>query len=159
MLSKTTISAVRTLIYVAERALSTPVPPKLIAERLGESPTYLAKVTQSLARAGILRSRRGVAGGVFLNRPPERITLLAIVEACQGAVLGDFCQQASPDDLQHACAFHHAAVQLHQAITGVLSAWTLADLLEKPFPTTEHLQERCLLMSGSFAVPKTGVTR
>ncbi len=155
MLTKTTISAVRALIYLGKQASATPAAPRMIAEQLGESPTYLAKVTHLLARAGVLRTQRGVAGGVMLNRRPEEITLRAIVEACQGAILGDF--GGSPDaDLEDACAFHHAGVELHEAIVDILSGWTLARLLKRPCPTTDRLNERCLLMLGSFAVLREG---
>ncbi len=155
MLTKTTISAVRTLIYLGQRASAVPAAPRLIAEELGESPTYLAKVTHLLARAGILRTQRGVAGGVMLHRRPEEVSLLTVVEACQGAILADF-YDATEKDLEHACAFHQAGVELHQAIADVLSRWTLACLLKNPCPSVKHLSERCLLMQGSFAVLKDG---
>jgi DNA-binding IscR family transcriptional regulator len=61
---------------------------------------------------------------------PEQITLLAVVEACRGTILGDYCS-SSPQEKFH-CNFHRAALELHRAITGVLSDWTLADLLERP---------------------------
>ncbi len=159
MLTKTTISALRTLIHLEQRASAAPAAPRSIAEHLGESPTYLAKVTQLLARAGILRAQRGMSGGVILNRQPENVTLRAIVEACQGAILGDFCGDADGDDLENACALHHAAVELHESIVGVLERWTLADLLKKPCPTADHLHQRCLLTCGLFAATKTGDTR
>ncbi|MDY0166718.1 MAG: Rrf2 family transcriptional regulator [Thermoguttaceae bacterium] len=155
MLTKTTISAVRTLIYLGQRVSAAPSAPRLIAEELGESPTYLAKVTHLLARAGILRTQRGMAGGVVLHRRPEEVNLLAVVETCQGAVWSDF-QDASSDDLEHGCAFHRAGVELQEAIAGILSRWTLACLLEKPCPSVKHLCERCLLMQRSFAVLKDG---
>ena len=103
-----------------------------MAEQLGESPTYLAKVLRQLVKVGILRAHRGVAGGVTLNRPPEDVTLLAIMEACQGAFLTDFCQDAS--ELTKTCAFHQAAAELHATIVSVLSRWTLAHLLARPGP-------------------------
>jgi len=115
-----------------------------MAERLGESPTYLAKVVRHLVKAGILRAHRGVSGGVTLNRPPEEISLLSLVEACQGTILGDFCQDA--DRLEKTCAFHQAGAELHGAVVGVLSRWTLAELLRKPCPSeTDGGQIQCLL--------------
>ncbi len=111
---------------------SEPVSPRVLAEQLGESPTYLGKVANYLARAGILRSQRGVAGGVVLNRQPHEITLLAIVEACQGTILGDFCEEA--DDLARTCAFHQACADLHRAIVDSLAKWTLAHFIEQPRP-------------------------
>lgn len=132
MLTKTSLSAVRALAFLAYQRREQPWSPRSIAQQLGESPTYLAKVVRHLVRAGILKAHRGVTGGVVLLQPPEAISLLAIVEACQGRILGDFCSDA--DDLGKVCAFHRAGAELHRAIVGVLSRWTLADLLAKPRP-------------------------
>jgi len=115
-----------------------------MAEHLGESPSYLAKVVRHLVRAGILKAHRGVSGGVVLNREPQNITLLAIVEACQGTVLGDFCSEAT--DLTLTCGFHQAGAELHRAIVGVLSRWTLADFLRRPRPVDgQSAGPRCWL--------------
>jgi Rrf2 family protein len=132
MLTKTTRSAIRLLTHLGLRGDTEPLSPRVLAEQLGESPTYLGKVANHLVKAGILRSHRGVAGGVVMARPPENISLLAIVEACQGTILGDFCEEA--DDLAKTCAFHQACAELHQAIVSTLSKWTLAQFLEQPRP-------------------------
>jgi DNA-binding IscR family transcriptional regulator len=73
--------------------------------------------------------------------------LLAVVEACQGTVLGDFCQDTP--DLTLTCAFHQAGAELHQAIMKVLTSWTLADLIQRPCPAKElQGQVHCLLQGG-----------
>jgi Rrf2 family protein len=133
MLTKTSLSAVRALTFLGLNRREQPWSPRSMAQHLGESPTYLAKVVRHLVRAGILKAHRGVSGGVALNREPGEITLLAIAEACQGAILGDFCSDASL--LSHACAFHQAGAELHRAIVDVLSRWSLADFLAKPDAT------------------------
>ncbi len=132
MLTKTSLSAIRALVYLGLRSPGEPIPPRRIAIALGESPTYLAKVIRHLVKAGILRAHRGVGGGVVLHRPAERVTLQAIVEACQGAILGDFCNET--EDLSRVCALHQAGAELHRAIVGVLVRWTLADFLAQPEP-------------------------
>lgn len=132
MLTKTSRSAIRLLTYLGQLGTREPLSPRALAEQLGESPTYLAKVAGHLVRAGILQSRRGVAGGMVLSRPPETVTMLAIVEACQGTILGDFCEAAP--DLTNTCAFHQACAELHGAIVGVASRWTLAQFIQKPGP-------------------------
>jgi Rrf2 family protein len=132
MFTKTTRSAIRMATHLGMVGSSEPVSPRALAEQLGESPTYLAKVARHLVKAGILRAHRGVAGGVVLGRNPRDITLLAIVEACQGTILGDFCEEA--DDLAKTCAFHQACAELHESIVGVLSKWTLAQFIERPRP-------------------------
>jgi Rrf2 family protein len=135
MLNKTSISAIRALIYLGIHGNNEPVSPKRVAEQLGESQTYLAKVMNHMVRAGIVRSHRGGGGGATLNRLPENITLLSIVEACQGAILGNFCEDA--EELPGTCAFHQATAELHGAIVDVLSRWTLAHLMAKPHPSPE----------------------
>jgi len=139
MFTRTTVTAVRALIYLGLSRATDPVPPRRMAQELGESPSYFNKITQLLAKAGILRAHRGVSGGVLLNHSPEQITLRAVVEACQGTILGDFCRETS--NLQTACAFHRAGAELHAAIIGVLSRWTLKDLLKKPLPSPGHIYE------------------
>lgn len=148
MLTKTSLSAIRVLTYLGLQQSHAPLSPRHIASQLRESPTYLAKVVRHLVKAGILRAHRGVTGGVTLDRPPGSVTLLAIVEACQGTILGNFC--SGTDDLGATCAFHQAGAELHQAIVGVLSRWTLAQLIERPRPTAELATRgvRCWLEPG-----------
>lgn len=130
MITKTTLTAIRALIFVAQNADAGSLPPRRIAEALDESPTYMAKVTRTLVKAGILRTGRGVKGGVWLSRTPKEITLQNVYEACQGALVGDYCRDdCDPNTI---CSFHRAASELHAAIVGVLSRWTLAQLLRTP---------------------------
>jgi Rrf2 family protein len=131
MLGKTSISAIRSLLFLAGQDLREPWSPRRLAEEIGESPSYLAKVLRHLVKAGLLDSEKGVKGGVRLVRPAATIRLLDIVEACQGTVVGDYCKATGLP--ARPCAFHQAAVELHQAITGVLGKWTLEDLLAGPF--------------------------
>lgn len=139
MLTQTSESAIRQLVFLAQRGASEPLSHRHIAEQLGESPTYMAKVTSLLVKANILRAHRGSMGGVTLSRPPDSITLLSIVEACQGALVGDYCQET--EDLASTCAYHQAATELHDAISRVLSRWTLAQLVAKPGPSP-HIAQR-----------------
>jgi len=158
MFIKTSISAIRALTYLGLNSTGQPVSPRLMAERLGESPTYLAKVVRHLVKASILRAHRGVAGGVTFHRPPEEITLLAIVEACQGAILGDFCHDAG--EIEEPCAFCRAGAELHEAMVGILSRWTLADVLQKPCPSeTYDRRIQCPLEPFSEAKGKSAVRR
>ena len=49
---------------------------------------YLLKILQQLVRANILRSKRGPRGGFSLAKPPNKITMLQIIEAVEGPVAG-----------------------------------------------------------------------
>lgn len=65
----------------------TPMPASAIAEKRGIPEKYLVHILLQLKRAGIVRSVRGSQGGYLLGMTPEEITLRAIVEAIDGAVL------------------------------------------------------------------------
>lgn len=150
MITKSTVSALRALIHLSRVDPHVAVPPRRIAEALGESPSYLAKVMRHLVKSGILQAGRGAKGGLRMNQPPSRITLLAVVESCQGTIHGDYCN-ASCRDISF-CRFHEATLELHRAVCGILSRWTLADLLERP-ATVKAVNGRilCFMARGSHA--------
>lgn len=151
MLGKTSISAIRALLFLAQQKGDGWWSPRRLAAELGESPTYLAKVLRHLVKAGILDVARGVHGGVHLLRRPREVTLLEIVEACQGTIVGDYCRSGRPD--ADACSFHRAAAELHAAIEGVLGRWTLEGLLKKPETKAVQRGAIACLMQGVTARP------
>lgn len=62
-----------------------------IADLFEVSKHHLAKVHQRLAKADLIRSHRGPAGGVGLGKKPEEITLLQIYEVMEGSMLCKPC--------------------------------------------------------------------
>lgn len=52
-----------------------------IAATINAPSAYLTKVMQHMVRAGLVKSRRGVNGGVSLAKPANRITLLDVIDA------------------------------------------------------------------------------
>src|SRR3990170_1510602 len=56
-----------------------------LAEAIGASPSYMAKLLQKLAHAGLVTSRRGSGGGFSLARPATAITLDQIILAVSDA--------------------------------------------------------------------------
>lgn len=105
--------------------------PRLLAERLGCSRSYLSKTLGLLTRAGLLESTRGAHGGVRLVKDHERIRLLDIVEACQGRFAKHFCQDTR-GSLDDCCGYHVAMHEVYHAMLGVMSKWRLSDLVARP---------------------------
>lgn len=58
----------------------------VISERTGASKNHIAKVMQTLVRAGFVHSVRGPAGGFSLDKESENISLLEIFEAIEGKI-------------------------------------------------------------------------
>ena len=132
MLSQTTITALQSLLYIMLHEDEGPHAPANIAQQLGASTMYLGKIHTQLAKANILRAQRGARGGVTLARQPSAITLLEVVEACEGRILGDYCQPH--DDITVVCAFHAAMHGVQKALIDTLTGWTLEDLRATPRP-------------------------
>jgi len=51
---------------------------------------YLLKILQQLVKANVLRSKRGPRGGFSLAKAPTKITMLAVLEAVDGPMEGQF---------------------------------------------------------------------
>ncbi|MBM3812007.1 MAG: Rrf2 family transcriptional regulator [Acidimicrobiia bacterium] len=148
MIQKTSISAIRGLVFLAKLDPVRLFSPRKLAEAIDESPTYMAKISRLLVKAGILRSHKGSKGGVEISRSPEQISLLEIVEACQGTIVGDYCSVVcDPDDT---CAYHQAAAELRQAIIFVLSRWNLAQLVARPAPRLPLETSVTCVLQGSL---------
>ncbi len=152
MIGKTSLSAIRATVLLAQQPPGTCWSPRKLADALEDSPSYMAKVVRHLVKCGVFEAEKGAKGGVRLLRPPEKITVLTIVEACQGAIVGNFCK--SDHSASTHCSFHRAALELHQAITGVLVRWTIADLMERPESVEKgRAGSRCVMAPGLGTAP------
>ena len=61
-----------------------PATSQAIAESVNTNPVVVRRITGHLARAGLVRVRRG-PGGAVLTRPPEQITLADVWKAMNAA--------------------------------------------------------------------------
>ncbi|MDK2973509.1 MAG: Rrf2 family transcriptional regulator, nitric oxide-sensitive transcriptional repressor [Candidatus Sumerlaeota bacterium] len=132
MLTQTSETAVQALVYLVLQNTQEPMPPREIADAIGASPTYMAKITRMLVKANILRSHRGALGGVTLSRDAGNITLLEVVEACQGLLIGNYCDGIE-GHVEPVCQFHRAMFEVHQATLSILTKWSIKDLASCPY--------------------------
>ena len=75
-----------------------------IAEGTQVPTSYLSKVLQTLARAGIVRSQRGLGGGFSLARTPEELTVLDVIESVDPLPRIDHCPLAVPCHEEELCS-------------------------------------------------------
>lgn len=78
--------AVRALSELARAATAGPVPIGEIARRRDIPVQFLEGLFATLRRAGILQSQRGVKGGYLFAVAPDKLTVLAVVEALEGSL-------------------------------------------------------------------------
>jgi len=100
------------------------------SERIPKS--FLAKIFQDLARAGLVRSLRGAGGGFALLKDPAQISVLEIIEAIEGKIVFQRCKQLKPD-CEHAggCALCGLFEQAQDGVKDVLLRTTLIDLVRQ----------------------------
>lgn len=101
------------------------------AARLGISPTYLAKIFQSLAGRGIVASTRGIGGGFTLMENPERITGMKILEALDGPLPDRYCLFEKAVCISGVCAFKTLCDDVAVMLRSTLETTTVADLAAK----------------------------
>jgi len=82
MFSQTVEYALRAMVQLAADAPEASTT-REIAKKTKVPSAYLAKVLQSMRRAGLIHSRRGVGGGVTLALPPKDVSLLAVIDAVE----------------------------------------------------------------------------
>lgn len=66
-------------------------PLKNISERQNISLKYLEQIIRDLRQAGIVVSFTGMSGGYKLAKHPSKITVLKVLEACEGKLCSAIC--------------------------------------------------------------------
>jgi FeS assembly SUF system regulator len=104
---------------------------ELAAETGLPAPT-VQKLVSKLTAAGLLRSSRGVGGGLKLARPAAAITLADIIEAVEGPITLTACVDHGKHDcgLESACAVRPHWGVVNAAMRGALAEVPLTRLAE-----------------------------
>ena len=94
--------------------------------------SFLAKIFQSLVKAGLVRSIRGAGGGFALAKNPADIPVLEIIEAVEGRIIFQRCKMTRPD-CEHVggCALCGLFERAQDGVKDVLTRTTLADLIQQ----------------------------
>jgi FeS assembly SUF system regulator len=96
----------------------------------------VSKVLKLLSKAGLLASQRGTKGGYGLARPPEEITIAAVIRALEGPIAMTECTGMNRDcNLESECPVRANWHSINQAIQSALEKITLDEMtqqLDKP---------------------------
>ncbi|HEY9172845.1 MAG TPA: Rrf2 family transcriptional regulator [Verrucomicrobiae bacterium] len=128
--------ALRALIVLGETYEQGVVRIQTISERQNIPKRFLEQILNDLRSGGFVESRRGVAGGYRLARPPQEITLADLIHYVEDALpqtptLGDRtgARGQRPDAM--AAAIASVVSEVRAAMRAVLEKLTLADLCER----------------------------
>jgi Rrf2 family protein len=97
---------------------------------------FLEQILNELKSAGIVESRRGVAGGYRLRLPPDKITLAEVIRYIEGPLAPVSCVSeryyercSCPDE--NNCGIRSVMKEVRDAIVKILESVTLAQVCER----------------------------
>jgi len=158
MLSATAEHAVRAVLLLARHDGARALSADAIAAELGAPRNYLAKTLNALAKAGVVHSARGAAGGFTLAVAPESLTLARIIAPFDDHARTPACLLRNRAcDAQHPCAVHarwnaivgHAAARFEQT--------TIAELLVEAGPIRSYSPAATMPVDLASALPQVAV--
>jgi Rrf2 family protein len=120
--------AVRALFEMARRPERESWTIQELANRTDTPAPFLAKTFQSLVKGEILISTKGRRGGFAFARPPQKITLMEIVELIDGPALAQNCALGLPTcSSDNPCPFHVQWKGIRDSIASALQQQTLTN--------------------------------
>lgn len=97
--------------------------------------SFLSKVLQSLSRAGLIKSRRGKAGGFAILPRGRFATMREVVEAIDGPIALNVCLNGGRDcDRKPTCPAHPVWARAQRAMLEVLMSVTVTAMASKTAP-------------------------
>jgi Rrf2 family cysteine metabolism transcriptional repressor len=112
---------------------------KDIANRQNISLQYLEHIIGPLVNSGIIKSTRGVNGGIQLNQQPENVKLGEVVRLLEGnSAPVDCIVNPESCNRSHLCVTRDVWCEMKRAIDETLNSVTLKDLVERQNEKTDN---------------------
>ncbi|MFG0316967.1 MAG: RrF2 family transcriptional regulator [Planctomycetota bacterium JB042] len=131
MISPTAEYALRAVVCLGNAAPE-PQTNQQIAEATKVPPAYLSKVLQGLARAGIVRSQRGLGGGYTLLRDLDEVTVLEVVETVDPLRRIESCPLDLAGHGKNLCPLHRHLDGVIESVIEAFGDTTIGDLVREP---------------------------
>ncbi len=114
-----------------------------VSENLNVPKEFVSKVLQTLTASGIVGSKKGKAGGFYLNKHPKEIRLIEIVAAIDGLGMFESCVLGFRGcSVEKPCPVHDQWGKLRADAYEMLSKQTLEDLKDKTIEKINDLIRR-----------------
>src|SRR5580765_1993192 len=128
--------ALRALVVLGVHYHQPVVRIQTISEQQNIPKRFLEQILNDLKSAGVVESKRGIAGGYRLSRPPEKVTLAQIIRHMEGALAPVSCVSerfyakcTCPDEAK--CGIRSVMKEVRDAIAKILENFTVADLCQR----------------------------
>lgn len=131
MFSQTVEYALRAIVFLADKSPKACTTDQIAEATLVPKP-YLSKVLQNLGRNDIVRSQRGIGGGVMLVKTPEELTILEVVNAVEPIKRIVTCPLGLKSHGKNLCPLHRRMDEALASVEAAFSNTTLAEILSEP---------------------------
>ncbi len=128
MISQTVEYALRAVVHLAAESPKSCTTSQL-ATVTQVPAAYLSKVLQSLTRAGIVKSQRGIGGGVSLASTPASLTILDVVNAVDPIQRILTCPLDLKTHSTNLCPLHRRLDNAMAEVENAFRTTTLAEVL------------------------------
>jgi Rrf2 family iron-sulfur cluster assembly transcriptional regulator len=134
--------AVRCMLYLSSLGMGKIGSRRDIAHVMEIPDQFLGKIAQQLARAGFLEIVQGPKGGFRLVVPPEKLTLLGVVEAVIGEIYLNDCL-VRPENCNRTpdCTVHLVWEKARRQLRETLEETTFRDLVAEPSCINMYMAE------------------
>lgn len=135
MISQTAEYALRAIVFLAgqaEGARTITQTVTQIAEATCVPAGYLAKVMQSLSRARLVKSQRGLNGGFSLARDPSELSVLEIINAVDPIRRFPECPLGIESHGTRLCPLHRRLDDAAQTVEDAFCKTMVSELVEIP---------------------------
>lgn len=140
MISPTAEYALRAIVAIAQGDGEAVVTPTMA--RITKVPSgYLPKVLQTLRRAGLVDSKRGLGGGFTLSKAPGELTILEVVNAVDPIKRIERCPLDLGSHGTNLCPLHRRLNDATELVEQAFAKTTIAELLAqrgRSTPLCEH---------------------
>ncbi|MBU1050407.1 Rrf2 family transcriptional regulator [Candidatus Bipolaricaulota bacterium] len=117
-------------LELARHSQASPQSATAIAEQYSLPVSFIEKILHELRHAGIIRSKQGRAGGYYLARSPEQISVRDVLEALGESLdLVGCLNSESHCDLTDCCPTQSAWRHIDTRFKGLLDSLSLQSLL------------------------------
>jgi Rrf2 family transcriptional regulator, cysteine metabolism repressor len=128
--------ALRALIVLGLNYGESVVRIQAISEQQNVPKRFLEQILNDLKSAGVVESKRGVAGGYRLSKPPEKISLATVIRHIEGPLAPVSCVSekfyarcSCPDE--NKCGIRSVMGEVREAIVKILEGVSVGELCER----------------------------
>ena len=130
MISQTAEYALRAIVFLADQGVAKTT--QQIAQATHVPAGYLSKVMQSLARAGLVSSQRGLHGGFTLAKKADKLTVWEVVDAVDPIQRIRTCPLGLKSHGANLCPMHRRLDDAMAMVENAFRGSTVQELLDEP---------------------------